>query len=114
MATALVSALTGIAVKRDIAMTGEISLHGRSMPIGGLREKTMAAYTAGVKTVFIPKDNMRDLDEVEQIVKDNVAIVPVSSVDDILRMALVSDPFKCASGTTAVNIKAEECVSVRQ
>ncbi len=92
MFTALVSALTGITVKRDVAMTGEITLRGRVMPIGGLKEKTMAAYKAGVSTVFIPVDNLPDLDEVEQIVKDNIRFVAVETVDEILSEALNNMP----------------------
>ena len=93
MVTALVSELCGIPAKRDVAMTGEISLHGKVMAIGGLREKTMAAYLAGVKTILIPKDNERDIAEIADEVKTNVAIMPVSHVDDVLALALESDPF---------------------
>lgn len=92
MFTALVSALCSIPVKRDIAMTGEITLRGRVMPIGGLKEKTMAAYKMGIKRVFIPIDNLPNLDEVEQIVKDNVEFVAVETVDEILSGALASMP----------------------
>ena len=93
MVTALVSELCGIPAKRDVAMTGEISLHGKVMAIGGLREKTMAAYLAGVRTILIPKDNERDIAEIADEVKTNVAIMPVSHVDDVLALALESDPF---------------------
>lgn len=113
MVTALVSALTGIAVRRDVAMTGEVSLHGRSMPIGGLREKTMAAYAAGVSTVFIPRENERDLDEIDPVVRENVTIRPVSSVDEILSAALVSDPF-CDVKQTAMPARRENFATVRQ
>ncbi len=89
MITALVSELSGRAVKHFVAMTGEISLRGRVMPIGGLREKTMAAYKAGVKLVFIPEDNRADLDEVVDVVKENVAFYPCSHIDQILELALV-------------------------
>lgn len=92
MFTALVSALTGIPVKRDIAMTGEITLRGRVMPIGGLKEKSMAAFKTGVKTVFIPKNNLSNLDEVDDIVKENVKFVAVETVDEILSAALTSFP----------------------
>lgn len=92
MFTALVSALSGIPVKRDVAMTGEVTLRGRVMPIGGLKEKTMAAYKAGVKKVFIPIDNLPNLDEVEQIVKDNVEFIAVETVDEIMSGALVTMP----------------------
>lgn len=93
MATALASELTGIPVRRDIAMTGEITLHGRVLAIGGLREKTMAAYLAGVKTILIPKENETDMEEIAPIVKENVKIVPVSHADEVLALALVRDPF---------------------
>ena len=86
--TGLVSALTGRAVKRDVAMTGEVTVRGRVLPIGGLREKSMAAYTGGVKTVFIPADNVADLDDVDDIVKQNVSFIPVSFVDEIIEKAL--------------------------
>lgn len=86
--TGLLSALTGRAVKRDVAMTGEVTIRGRVLPIGGLREKSMAAYTGGVKTVFIPADNVADLEDVDDIVKQNVSFIPVSFVDEIIEKAL--------------------------
>lgn len=88
MTTALVSALTGIAVKREVAMTGEITLHGNVLPIGGLREKSMAAYKAGVKSVIIPYDNKPDLEEVDDVVKKNVTFLPVKNIVDVLDNAL--------------------------
>lgn len=90
--TALVSALTGIAVKSSVAMTGEVTLRGRVLPIGGLKEKSMAAYLAGAKQVIIPQRNVSDLDEVETIVKENVEFVPVSDVMKVLETALVRMP----------------------
>jgi len=89
--TGLISALTDTPVKRDIAMTGEVTIRGRVLPIGGLKEKSMAAYTGGVKTVFIPKDNLADLDEVDDIVKQNIRFVPVSYVSEIIDSALVNE-----------------------
>ena len=94
MTVGLVSELTGRPVKRDIAMTGEVTIRGRVLPIGGLKEKSMAAYRGGVKTVFIPKDNLADLDEVDETVKANVRFIPVSSVDEIIKEALVLDGEK--------------------
>ena len=88
MTTALVSALSGIAVKREVAMTGEITLHGKVLPIGGLREKSMAAYKAGVKTVIMPYDNKPDLEEVDDIVKQNISFVPVKNIENVLENAL--------------------------
>lgn len=89
MTTALVSALTERPIRRDIAMTGEISIRGRVLPIGGLREKSIAAYRSGVKTVFIPYDNLPDLEDVDQIVKDNLEFIPVRYQDEIIDKALV-------------------------
>lgn len=88
MATALVSALTGKKVRRDVAMTGEISLRGRVLPIGGLKEKSMAAYRAGIKTVLIPYDNLPDLDEVDPKVRENVSFVPAKNVETVWRTAI--------------------------
>lgn len=89
MVTALVSALTGRAVRREIAMTGEISLLGKVLPIGGLKEKTMAAYTAGAKTVLIPQDNRRDLDEIDPLARENLRFVPCRTADEVLSNALL-------------------------
>ncbi len=90
--TALISALTDTPIKRDIAMTGEVTIRGRVLAIGGLKEKAMAAYTAGVKTVFIPKENIPDLDDVDNVVKEKITFIPVSFVDEIIEKALVK-PF---------------------
>ena len=90
MTTALVSALSGVPVRSDVAMTGEITLHGRVLPIGGLREKTMAAYKAGIKTVLIPVDNVPDLDEVDDVVKEAIEFVPADMLEKVLSTALVS------------------------
>jgi ATP-dependent Lon protease len=92
MATALVSALSGIPVRADVAMTGEITLHGRVMPIGGLREKSMAAYKAGITNVIIPEGNIADLEEVEDIVKENVTFIPVRYLSEVLKAALSAKP----------------------
>lgn len=92
MATAIVSALTGIPVRHDVAMTGEISLRGRVLPIGGLKEKTMAAYTHHMKTVIIPAENEPDLAEVDGVVKENLQFVTASHLDTVLKTALVSAP----------------------
>ncbi|MBS0537811.1 MAG: endopeptidase La [Proteobacteria bacterium] len=89
MITSIVSALTGIAVRKDVAMTGEISLRGRVLPIGGLKEKLLAALRGGLKTVLIPKENERDLPEIPDNVKKGLEIVPVSTVDEVLARALV-------------------------
>ena len=89
MTTALVSALSGMPVKRDIAMTGEITLHGKVLPIGGLKEKSMAAYKAGVKTVIIPKENEPDLEEIDETVRNNVHFIPAEKIQTVLDNALV-------------------------
>lgn len=86
--TAIVSALTGVAVRRDVAMTGEISLRGRVLPIGGLKEKTMAALRHGIGTVIIPKDNERDLEEIDPLVKKALNFVTVETADAVLNVAL--------------------------
>ncbi len=88
MATAIVSVLTGNAVRKDIAMTGEITLRGRVLPIGGLKEKLLAALRGGVKKVLIPKDNEKDLADIPENVKSGLEIVPVSTVDEVLQHAL--------------------------
>lgn len=89
--TAIVSELSGVPVRSDVAMTGEITLHGRVLPIGGLREKSMAAYKNGIKTVIIPKDNIPDLEDVDNEVKNNVLFVPVSTIDEVLDIALFKE-----------------------
>ena len=91
MVTSIVSALTGIPVRRDIAMTGEVTLRGRVLPIGGLKEKLLAALRAGIKTVLIPKDNEKDLAEIPDNVKKGIEIVAVSSVDEVLGKALTAE-----------------------
>jgi ATP-dependent Lon protease len=90
MCTSMVSALTGIPVRKDIAMTGEITLRGRVLPIGGLKEKLLAALRGGLTTVLIPKDNEKDLAEIPDNVKKGLRIVPVTTVDEVLAEALVS------------------------
>ena len=92
MATSIVSVMTGIPVRRDVAMTGEITLRGRVLPIGGLKEKLLAALRAGITTVFIPKDNEKDLAEIEEGVKKNIKIIPVAHVDEVINQALSSKP----------------------
>ncbi|MBE6566460.1 MAG: endopeptidase La [Ruminococcaceae bacterium] len=89
MVTALISALTGRAVRRDVAMTGEISLRGNVLAIGGLKEKTMAAYSAGVKTVLIPEENMRDLSKIDTMARDNLQFIPCRRAADVLKEALL-------------------------
>jgi ATP-dependent Lon protease len=92
MATSLVSVLTGIPIRRDIAMTGEITLRGRILPIGGLKEKMLAALRSGITTVFIPKDNEKDLADIPDNVKKGLKIFPVAHVDDVIARALSRKP----------------------
>ena len=90
MVTTIVSTLTGIAVHRDVAMTGEVTLRGRVLPIGGLKEKLLAALRGGIKTVLIPQENEKDLAEIPANIKDGLEIIPVSHVDQVLARALIS------------------------
>ncbi len=92
MVTSIVSTLTGIPVRSDVAMTGEVTLRGRVLPIGGLKEKLLAALRGGIKTVLIPEDNAKDLAEIPANIKDGLEIVPVSHVDQVLAQALVRLP----------------------
>ncbi len=89
MTTAVISALTGVEVKHDVAMTGEITLRGRVLPIGGLKEKVFAAFRAGIKTIIIPEDNVKDLDEIPDNIRNKIKFVPASSMETVLNTALV-------------------------
>ncbi|WP_291503664.1 endopeptidase La [Acutalibacter sp.] len=102
MATAITSALCGIPVRHDVAMTGEITLQGRVLPIGGLREKSMAAYKNGVKTVLFPADNLPDLADIDPIVKDNVQFIPIKKIDSALENALQYMPMPLPQETTVI------------
>ena len=109
LTTALVSCLSGIPVRGDVAMTGEITLHGNVLPIGGLREKSMAAYREGMKTVLIPKDNEPDLYEVDDEVKKNLTFLPMQSLTQVLNAALLKpNAAKNAAGRTHTKKKAAE------
>ena len=92
MATAITSALCNIPVRHDVAMTGEITLLGRVLPIGGLKEKTMAAYRSGIRTVIIPADNVSDLAEIDDTVKESIQFHPVEKIDQVLQLALTEQP----------------------
>ena len=92
MCTSIVSTLTGIPVRRDVAMTGEITLRGRVLPIGGLKEKLLAAHRGGITTVLIPRDNEKDLVEIPDNVKKGLTIIPLSTVDEVLSAALTREP----------------------
>jgi ATP-dependent Lon protease len=92
MATAIISVMTGIPVRHDVAMTGEITLRGRVLPIGGLKEKLLAAARGGIKTVLIPEDNAKDLTEISDAIKGGMEIIPVSRLDEVVARALVRVP----------------------
>lgn len=123
MTTALVSALSGVAIRRDVAMTGEITLHGKVLPIGGLREKTMAAYKAGIKTVVIPKENEPDLQEIDKVITDNVKFVIAEKIDTVLDTALVQTNVRQGAKAnkkipndiiTATSKKSKENLTIKQ
>ncbi len=92
MTTAIVSVLTGIPVKKNVAMTGEVTLRGRVLPIGGLKEKLLAALRGGITTVLIPQENVKDLEDIPENVKRDLTLIPVTTVDDVLKHALVRMP----------------------
>jgi ATP-dependent Lon protease len=108
MMTALVSALTGTKVRRDVAMTGEITLRGRVLAIGGLKEKTMAAYLAGVRQVIIPADNIRDLEDIDPEARENLLFIPCKTADEVLRHALVREE---TASSSFMNIKEDISVN---
>ena len=99
MCTALVSALTDMPVKSDVAMTGEITLRGEVLPIGGLKEKLLAAHRGGINKVLIPHENEKDLVEIPKNIKDKLTIVPVKWIDEVLQHALAHMPMPEASKT---------------
>ncbi|RMH47385.1 MAG: endopeptidase La [Gammaproteobacteria bacterium] len=109
MCTALVSSLTGIPVRKDVGMTGEITLRGEVLAIGGLKEKLLAAHRAGLRTVLIPRENARDLKEIPENVKENLEIVPVKWIDEVLQLALerMPTPWK-AQGAKITETEGEE------
>jgi ATP-dependent Lon protease len=106
MVTAMISTLSGVAVRRDIAMTGEVTLRGRVLPIGGLKEKLLAALRGGIRTVLIPAENEKDLAELPAAVKEALEIIPVDHVDQVLARALVS-PLEPIEWTDADEHAAE-------
>jgi ATP-dependent Lon protease len=95
MVTSIVSSLSGIPVRHNVAMTGEITLHGKVLPIGGLREKSMAGYKSGMDTIIIPKGNEPDLKEVDETVRESVNFILAETLDDVLSNALAFDSQKC-------------------
>ena len=91
MVTSIVSALTGVSIKKDVAMTGEVTLRGRVLPIGGLKEKLLAALRGGIKTAIIPDENEKDLIDIPQNVKDGLKIITVKNVEEVLKIALTKE-----------------------
>ena len=114
IATSLVSALSGVKVRKDVAMTGEITLRGRVLPIGGLKEKSMAAYKAGIKTVVIPYDNISDLDEVDPAVKETVTFMPVKTVEAVWDIALEKTAKKEETAVQPVNVSKGSRTAITQ
>lgn len=112
--TALVSELTGIPIRHDVAMTGEISLKGNALAIGGLKEKSMAAYKSGCSTVIIPKDNVKDLAEISQEVKDNLEFVSVSSFSEVMNIALEYMPVKRTASNHIISSDKDTRASITQ
>jgi ATP-dependent Lon protease len=108
MCTALVSALTKVPVRSDVAMTGEITLRGQVLPIGGLKEKLLAAHRGGIRTVLIPDDNTKDLAEIPQNIKDHLEIRPVKWIDEVLEIALKHMPAPAVAGAPAATPAAEK------
>jgi ATP-dependent Lon protease len=102
MAVSIISVLTGIPVRREVAMTGEVTLRGRILPIGGLKEKLLAALRAGLKTVLIPQENEKDLAEIPDNVKSNLTIVPVATVEQVLKVALARQPVAITWNETEI------------
>ena len=108
MCTALVSALTDIPVRADVAMTGEITLRGEVLPIGGLKEKLLAAHRGGIQTVIIPEENERDLVDIPKNIKHYLDIRPVRWIDEVLEVALTNQPHPRSSEESATSMVAQE------
>ena len=89
MATAMVSGLTGRKIRSDVAMTGEITIRGNVLPIGGLKEKVLAAYREGIKTIVLPKENERDIEDIPENIREKLEFVPVEHMDQVLKTALL-------------------------
>ena len=111
--TAMLSALTGKKVRKDVAMTGEVTLRGRVLPIGGLKEKTMAALRNGIETVIIPRENEKDLEEIDQTVRRKLRFVPVSRVEEVFSEALVSEGKKTAAQPEEMPLLAVQSCTAR-
>ena len=107
MVTSIISAITEIPVNKDVAMTGEITLRGLVLPIGGLKEKLLAAHRAGIKKVLIPLENKKDLVEVPSTVLESIEIIPVKNVDEVLKVALTK-PLKRVEWVDIDNVKKDK------
>ena len=114
MATALVSALTRIPVRRDVAMTGEITLRGRVLPIGALKEKLLAAHRAGIRTFIMPKKNAKDLEEVPKKIQRDLTLVMVSTMDEVLKAAMARSVFAKRIKRRLSSIKRQKAKITRQ
>ena len=112
MVTALISALSNRPVRRDIAMTGEITLRGKVLPIGGLKEKTLAAYNAGITTVLLPAENERDLEEIDPIVRQSLKFIPCTHLSQVLRAALREPAIEMPDIQSTVRISTENIDNV--
>jgi ATP-dependent Lon protease len=110
MVTAIVSVMNGIPARRDVAMTGEITLRGRVLPIGGLKEKLLAALRGGIKTVLIPEENVKDLVDISDAVKNSLEIIPVSRMDEVLSRALTRTPEAIEWEEASVKVEATPAV----
>ena len=106
MATAMISALTKVPIRKDVAMTGEITLRGKVLPIGGVKEKLLAAHRAGLKTIILPKDNEKDLADMPKNVLDQLKIYMVEGMDEVLKMALAG-PIPMGVPAAAVETPAD-------
>lgn len=112
LATALTSAVLGVPVRHEVAMTGEITLRGRVLPIGGVREKVLAAYRAGIKTVLLPQKNLKDLDEVPAGLREQLKIVAVEHMDEVLDSALAGQPKFIKPPKASKNKRKKEATGV--
>jgi len=92
-ATSLISSLTEIPVRKDVAMTGEITLRGRVLPVGGLKEKILAAYQSGIKNIIIPKENIKNIEDIPKQIRKKINFIAVNNIDEVLKTALIRSPF---------------------
>jgi ATP-dependent Lon protease len=114
LATALVSALSRIPTRRDVAMTGEITLRGKVLPIGGVKEKVLAAHRAGIKTLILPKDNEKDLADIPKNVLDSLNIYLVGAMDEVLKIALTGPmpaPLTAEPATPEVDVDVDDTIT---